>query len=251
MNRNTLILKQQGLGQWLLQWARLLLPSFKPYRAPLLVAIAYYLGAQVAFSIGTLSDRIFAPFWPPNIILFCTLLLVPTSQWWLYVVAAIPAHALAEMTVAMPVAQSLVAFGTNCMVAILSAVGVRRFLQQPPWFGTLRNAAVYILITVGVSPAISALGGAFVQILGGGPFANYWTYWGNWSLANALGAITLGPVFLIWFSPSREGSLPAGRKSEVIVLTASLVVACAIAFHVGAGTVGAEFLPALLYLPLP
>jgi signal transduction histidine kinase len=252
MNRNTLILKQQGLGQWLLQWARLrLLPSFKPYRAPLLVAIAYYLGAQVAFSIGTLSDRIFAPFWPPNIILFCALLLVPTNQWWLYIVAAIPAHAVAEMTVAMPAAQSLVALGTNCMVAILSAAGVRRFLRQPPWFGTLRNAAVYILITVLVSPAISALGGAFVQILGGGPVANYWTYWGNWYIANALGAITLGPVFLIWFRQSREGSFPAGRKSEVIVLTASLVVACAIAFHVGEGTVGAEFLPALLYLPLP
>jgi hypothetical protein len=27
-----------------------------------IVAIAYYLGAEIAFLIGTLSDRIFAPF---------------------------------------------------------------------------------------------------------------------------------------------------------------------------------------------
>ncbi|HET9220313.1 MAG TPA: hypothetical protein VFR18_25260, partial [Terriglobia bacterium] len=39
--------------------------DFKSLQAPLFVALAYYLGAQAAFAIGTLSDRIFAPFWPP------------------------------------------------------------------------------------------------------------------------------------------------------------------------------------------
>src|SRR5262245_14870464 len=144
MDRSTLLLKQHGLkqhglGQRRFQSARMQLPpSLKFLRAPFLVAIAYYLGAQAAFSIGTLSDRIFAPFWPPNIILFCTLLLVPTRQWWLYIAAAFPAHVIAEITVAMPAVQSLVAFGTNCMMAVLSAAGIRRFLSEPPWFGTLR-----------------------------------------------------------------------------------------------------------------
>ena len=76
----------------------------------------------------------------------------------------------------MPLTQGLVAFATNCLVAILSAYGVQRFLREPPWFGTLRNAAIYVLITALVSPAISALGGAFVQILGGGPATNYWRF---------------------------------------------------------------------------
>ena len=39
-------------------------------RGPLLVALAYFLGAQAAFFIGTLSDQIFALFWPPNVMLF-------------------------------------------------------------------------------------------------------------------------------------------------------------------------------------
>jgi integral membrane sensor domain MASE1 len=167
----------------------------KSLRAPFLVAAGYYLGAQAAFSVGTLSDRIFAPFWPPNIILFCTLLLVPKRKWWLYIAAVFPAHVMAEITVAMPAAQSLVAFATNCLLAVLSASGVRRFLREPLSFGTLRNAAVYILITAGISPAIVALGGAFVQILGGGPIANYGVFWGQWYIANALGSVTLGPVF--------------------------------------------------------
>jgi len=223
-------------------------PYLKFFRPPFLLAIAYYLGAQAAFSIGTLSDRIFAPFWPPNIILFCTLALVPKSQWWLYIAAAFPAHVIAEP---MPAAQSLVAFGTNCLVAILSAFGIQRFLREPPWFGTLRNAAIYVLITAGVSPAISALGGAFVQIVGGGPIANYWMYWWDWSIPNALGSVTLGPVFLIWFGPRLQGTrLTSRRKTEAIVLALSLFAVCVIAFHVSV-TVSSGFLPALLYSPLP
>src|SRR5437867_4494484 len=82
MGTSTLLLKQGGLGQRWLRSVRVQLPpSLKAFRAPFLVAIAYFLGAQAAFSIVTLSDQIFAPFWPPNIILFCTLVLVPKRQW--------------------------------------------------------------------------------------------------------------------------------------------------------------------------
>ncbi len=253
MNRGTVILKEYGVGKRWLKSARAQLPPYLKFcRAPLLLAVAYYLGAQAAFSIGTLSDRIFAPFWPPNIILFCALVLVPKSQWWLYITAAFPAHVIAEMTVAMPLAQSLVAFATNCMVAILSAFGVRRFLREPPWFGTLRNAALYVLITAGASPAISALGGAFVQIVGGGQISNYWTYWCNWCIPNALGSVTLGPAFLVWFGPRLDSArLPYRRKIEAIILALSLFAVCAIAFHVSVGTISSGFLPALLYSPLP
>jgi signal transduction histidine kinase len=253
MERSSILLKQPRYGQRWLRSARVNLPlSIKFLLAPVLVAIAYFLGAQAAFYIGTLSDRIFAPFWPPNIILFCTLLLVPRRRWWLYIAAAFPAHVIAELTVAMPAAQSLVAFATNCMVAVLSALGVRRFLKEPPWFGTIRNAAIYILITAAVSPAISAFGGAFVQILGGGSISNYWMYWGNWCMANALGSLTLGPVFLTWFGPHLESPrLTFRRKVEAVILALILVAACVIAFDLGVGTVDTGFLPALLYSPLP
>ena len=44
--------------------------SATTFSGPLLLALAYFLGAQAAFFIGTLSDQIFALFWPPNVILF-------------------------------------------------------------------------------------------------------------------------------------------------------------------------------------
>jgi signal transduction histidine kinase len=219
---------------------------------PTLVAIAYYLGALAAFKIGTLTDRIFAPFWPPNIVLFCALILVPKRRWWVYILATFPAHVLAENEVGMHAAQLLVAFGTNCLVATLNALGVQRFLKEPPWFGTLRNASIYVFVTAGIGPAVAAIGGAFVQILSGEPLENYWTSWGNWYMSNALGAITLGPVFLTWFDRrSWTGRLNLRRMTEAAILGLGLGVVCAVVFHSGRGTVESGFLPALLYSPLP
>src|SRR5262249_24509371 len=106
-----------------------------PLQGPLLVALAYLLGAEAAFYIGTLSDQIFALFWPPNVVLFCALMIVPQRDWWLYIVAAFLAHVVAERGVGMPAPQLLVAFATNCMVALLNASAVRRFVGDPPWFG--------------------------------------------------------------------------------------------------------------------
>ena len=242
----------QEFARRCLQLFQVRLTNLKSFGAPVFVAIAYYVGAQAAFAIGTFSDRIFAPFWPPNIVLFCALLLLPKRQWWLYIAATFPAHVIAEVGVGMPAAQLLVAFATNCTLAILNAIGVRRFLRQPLWFGTLWNASIYLLVTAGFGTAIVALGGAFVQILGGGRTVNYWTFWGDWYIANALASVTLGPVFLSWFNrPSQAERLTSRRKAEAVILALGLGVICAIAFHVGVGTVATGFLPAILYSPLP
>ena len=222
-------------------------------RGPVLVAIAYFLGAEIAFFIGTLSDKIFAPFWPPNVILFCALLFVPERRWWLYIVAVFPPHVVAELQVGMPPAQLLVAFVTNCMVAIMNAFAVRRLVGDAPWFDSLRKAALYVLITAGVNPAFVALGGAFVPILGGGSTDQYALFWTYWYISNALSSLTLGPVLLTWLSesPKASGVTSWRRKLEASALGVGLVVICTLAFEGSHGTVASGFLPALLYSPLP
>ena len=222
-------------------------------RAPLILAVAYYLGAEAAFYFGTLSDKIFALFWPPNVILFCALLLVAERRWAVFIAAAFVGHLVAEVRIGMHATQLLVAFVTNCMVALGSAVAVRRFLGGPPWFGTLRKACIYILIAAGVSPAIAALGGAFVPILGGASSSDYSLLWSYWYVGNALAALTFGPAFLTWVSDSPASSALASprRLAEALVVGLALIFACTVAFEVTARTVASGFLPALLYTPLP
>src|SRR4029078_9989975 len=85
-------------------------------RNSVIVALAYYLGAELAFLIGTISDRIFAPFWSPKLVLFCALLVTPPRRWWIFILAAFPAHIAAEARIGMPAGQLLLAFAHNCFV---------------------------------------------------------------------------------------------------------------------------------------
>jgi signal transduction histidine kinase len=222
-------------------------------REPLLLSIAYYLGAIGAFYLGTLSDRIFAPFWPPNVILFCFLLFAPYRRWWLFVAAALPAHMLAELHVAMPAQQMAVTFATNCMVAFLSAFGVRRLLGDSPWFDNFQRATVYILITAVVAPAVAALGGAFVRIAGGAPLESYGLFWAQWYLANALANLTLGPAVLTWIEQGSDWWTCHSRwkQIEAVSIAICLAVACFVVGHANTLNANPGLLPALLYLPLP
>lgn len=220
---------------------------------PVVVSLAYYIGAEAAFVVGTLSDRIFAPFWPPNVVLFCAFISVPYRRWLIYVLAAFPAHVLAELGVGMGWMQLMVAFATNVMVALLSAIGVRHLLAAPPWLGSFHKALLFILVTAVASPALSALGGAFVRFAGaGGQLSNYGSYWQEWYFSNALGSLTLGAAFVSWFA---EGHEPRGLGSraqqiEAVLLAVGIPLTCAIAFNSDTW-IANSFMPAKLYLPVP
>jgi signal transduction histidine kinase len=152
----------------------------------------------------------------------------------------------------MPLAQLLVAFVTNCMVALLNAYAVRRLLDPPPWLGTFKRMGIYILITAGVSPAVVALGGAFVPILGGGSVQDYWLFWSLWYLANALPSVTLGPVLMIWLAGSPHW--PGWKAFQVLepaVIAIVLVVICVLSAELAGRFAPHIFLPAILLLPLP
>jgi signal transduction histidine kinase/integral membrane sensor domain MASE1 len=219
---------------------------------PIFVAALYLLGAEAAFLIGTLSDKIFAPFWPPNIVLFCALLMVPPRSWWLYVLATIPAHVIAELTVGMPASQMLVAFLTNWAVAILSAVAARHLLGSLPWFDSPGKTGIYIAITALATPALVALGGAFVPILGGGEIQHYWAFWAQWYTSNAVSSLALGSLALAWLSQGGRSEQWRSRDLfEASLLAVALLVVCALAFESSKGTVASGLLPAILYLPLP
>jgi signal transduction histidine kinase/integral membrane sensor domain MASE1 len=236
------ILERQGAPRE--DWARII-------RNGVIVAIAYYVGAEIAFLIGTLSDKIFAPFWPPNIVLFCALLLSPPRQWWIYILAAFPAHVAAELQVGMPATQLLVAFATNCSVAVTNAFILRQVRFEQPWFGSIRKATAYVFVTGFLSPALCAFGGAFVQILGDGSIENYGVHWARWYASNALGSLTLGPIALICLERVASFSFtPTLRRLEAILIAVFLGLTCFIVFK-QTHTITSGYIPALLYLPLP
>ena len=227
--------------------------SISPALAPVIVAVAYYLGAEAAFAIGTLTQQ-FAPFWPPNVVLLCALLLAPKRHWPIFIAATFPAHVLAERGMEMPVPQLVAAFGCNVSVAVLSALASIRFLRGPPWLDSLRNASLYILLVVIVIPAAVALAAGFEPTLGNGDPKDYLTFWWRWYLSNALGSLTLTPIFLTLFGEGWRGVLSRpkpGRLLEGIALSLALTGACVAAFDTQLTLITADFFPGMLYLPIP
>jgi PAS domain S-box-containing protein len=217
----------------------------------LAVAAAYYIGAEIAFLIGTLSDQIFAPFWPPNVVLFCALLITERRRWWLCILAALPAHIVAELRIGMAAPQIAVAFVTNCVVAVANAHVVLKHLRGPPWFDTLTKASLYVLITGLIVPFVCAFGGAFVQITGGGSMSDYPLFWTQWYASNALGSLTLGSVALLWLGERPTSPALGTRSLEAIFIALSLILVCAVAFELSTAPAAGVFVPTLLYLPLP
>jgi signal transduction histidine kinase len=217
------------------------------------IALGYYIAAEGAFLIGTLSDGIFAPFWPPNAVLFSALLLSPRKRWGLILAAAFPAHVVAELGVGMAPDRIMLAFASNCALALANAWIARRFLTGPPWFGTLRNVITYIALCVGVVPALVAAAGAMVPAGATTNLAQYWLYWSNWFLGNALAGLTLSPVLLTWLMPDRRHrtSNTVWRQIEALLFVAAFVVACFISLQVSAGMTHSVLAPGVLYLPLP
>src|SRR5262245_46050498 len=232
-------------------FARLRLSEAR-WLAPVIIATGYFLGAHAAFLVGTLSDRIFAPFWPPNAILFCGLLLTRPSKWAGILAAAYPAHLLAESYVGMSLTAMLWAYVTNCAVAIGNALVLRRF-SAPPWFGSMGKAGMYIALTAGIIPAIVSLGGAFVPILGGAAAANYPYFWATWYVGNALACLTIGHIILVW-SEAATGTIRSLRWRDAIegfLFVAALIVASLLSFHFAGHFIESAFRPAILYAPLP
>jgi len=159
------------------------------------VALAYLLGAEFAFSVGVLS-WLFAPLWPPNIILLCALLMSPYRRWWQIIAAVLPAHLAAEAIVGMALAPALGAFFCNVSFALGAAYGLRRFAKGPPWLASLAGVRTYIVLTGFVVPGTVALMAAASGLVTGDRVGCLDFAW-RWYLGNLVGALTLGPLLIV------------------------------------------------------
>jgi PAS domain S-box-containing protein len=228
--------------------------DLKPLATALVIAISYYVAAEAAFFIGTLSDEIFAPFWPPNTVLLCALLIVSPGRWWLVFASAFPAHVIAEYGIGMDTTGMLVAFATNGLFAGGSAWVLRKTIGVTSIFDTTNSTAAYILITALAASGLVAFGGAFVPIFSGGALKDYWLHWQQWFASNALGSVTLSPLAIIALVSRRKswfGSTTSRERLDALLTGMLLVVICAVAFRPNTFHISRVYLPALLYLPLP
>src|SRR6187551_598036 len=188
-------------------------------------AVSYYVATQIAWTL-TFPDSKVSLFFPPQAVLLCILLLVPTRHWWAYVLAAASAHFLATQQAQWPAMYALTCEAFDAVKCVSAAAGIRFLIKSPLKAITLRDATLFILIAVVLVPFGTAFWGASFTV-SWGYGTRYWVEWRNLGISNAVTAVVLVPAFLLGahhLFAGRPRALPTGR-----VLEAALMGTCTVA----------------------
>jgi two-component system sensor kinase FixL len=214
--------------------------------------LSYYVGANIGF-ILRIPPATPSVLWPPNSVLTATLLLAPRRRWWIYLLAAFPAHLAAELPAGWPTSLVLALFATNCSEALVAAVCVRHFSDAPTRLDTLRRVVVFIAGAALLAPFLSSFAdAAAVAWLHGDP---YWLVWRTRFSSNVLTELTVAPAILTAVNAFRGTGRPFSlrhRKEAVVLgvllLTASVAVFAASSSDI-AGIAGPPGSPIAWLLP--
>jgi two-component system, LuxR family, sensor kinase FixL len=225
--------------------------SHEPYPLwvpAIVVALAYYIGAHIGFALTRLPNPI-AVLWPPNAVLMAALLLAPARHWPWLVLAALPAHLIAQWQSDVPMTMIVCWFISNVTEAVIGSWLVRRWLRETPTLTTVRSITVFVLCAVLAAPFLTSfLDAAFVTLIGWGQ-AGYWQLWTTRFASNVLGTLTIVPLALTWLDRRRRALVAPERRWEgVVLLLGLLAVGTAVFATANPGAPGAQ---TLLYLPLP
>jgi PAS domain S-box-containing protein len=205
--------------------------------------IAFYFAYRYGMHFTTASP---APFWFPDAVILCALLLSPRNWWWMYFLAVIPIRFFVAVPAGTPFWFLFANFVNDNLKALLSASLLRRGAQVGRWFDSLRGFTKYLVVAVILSPALSGVAGAWTRGINGAAFGPSWT---QWFLGDALASILLTPALYCLvrdFRNLRHRSL--ARHIESIVMGVSLVVIAYLVFDSGTNI---NYPILMIYLPVP
>jgi PAS domain S-box-containing protein len=211
--------------------------------------VCYYLATRTAWVL-TFPDSKVSLFFPPHAILVSILLLVPTRQWWAYLLAAAGSHFFATQQEHWPLWYALQCEMFDALKIVLTAGGIRWFIKSPFHLINLREAVLFVVIAVLVVPVGTAFWGAAFTVANNYG-TEYWVEWRNLSISNGVTTVVLVPAILIGahrLLTMRSRPAPL-RLLEGSLLAAGLLTVGWLAFL--RSPAGPDTSPALIYAPVP
>ena len=215
----------------------------------LAVSVTYYIGAQVGFAL-TFQPHPVSTLWPPNAIMFASLVLSPKRQWALLLLAVLPAHLLVQVNADVPPLMIVCWFISNCSEALIGASLLSYLIKDKIRLDSTYQMWIFILVCFVASFVSSFIDAAFVQFNRLGQ-SGYWDVFRMRCFSNVLASLTLVPLVVRW----SQGGIRAVRNArwsryvEAVFLAAGLSAVAILLFNTQRA--GQNTIPALLYLPIP
>jgi PAS domain S-box-containing protein len=212
----------------------------------LIFAVVYHVAHHYLTYLSGLGP---SPFWAPNAVLLCALLLTPARNWIFYLILNLVIRLLEPLRPDFPIWLVTAISTIDALAALFTAVVMLRFVKASPRLRSIRDLSWFFASAVVVAPALAALIGAALYY--GRSGTTFWRSWLGWFLGDVLVHLVLTPAILYWatggFISFRKVSF--SRWAEALLLMGGLVFVGVAAL--GRDIEGLPDFPALLYIPMP
>ncbi len=173
-------------------------------------ALAGKLGLALAF-VNPSTTAV----WPPTGIALAAILIFGPRAW-----PGIFAGAfLVNETTAGSVATSLAIAAGNTFEALVGVYLVNQFAAGPKVLNRGRTLALFVLLAALVSTVSATVGVTALALAGFAAWPEYGRIWLTWWLGDAIGAVVVAPVLLLWAAHPRV----AWTRSQLVELAAVLL----------------------------
>jgi signal transduction histidine kinase len=229
--------------------SRRLLSSAKLILLSVFVAASYYIGTEIGFRFTPAGSTI-STLWPPNAILFASLLLIPRRQWWLVLLMILPAHLISQVHSGVSVARALGWYASNSCEAVIGAYSVMFFAGPRFKFDRVRGTVVFLIFGFMLAPLLTSFVDAGVVVTTKSN-ADYWTMWTRRLFTNMLSVLTIVPPLVI-LGRTRLQDFSASKAARYLELICIVTATALLNIGTFAGTgILARRAPAMIYAPLP
>jgi signal transduction histidine kinase len=188
------------------------------------------------------SLRVPSPFWLPDSVLLCALLLIPRRLWWTVFLVAWPIRLLAGVPQGTPLWFWLTSIVNDSVKALLAAWLLQRVLGRTVRLNTFREFLIFLAVAAAGVPLLSATAAAPARHTLGDPL---WRAGYQWFMGDALTQVIVTPTLLYWCT--RASGRVTSRPTESALLLVGLNAALYYTFVASHG----DSSPALLYMPVP
>jgi signal transduction histidine kinase len=208
---------------------------------------AFVAAYAVAYRYGMeFSQAAASPFWFPDSVLLCTLLLNRRQSWWMFLVALIPIRTISPVAHDIPLWFLLTATLIDAAKCVVAASLLRHLVKDPLRLSTPQELGVFALIAALLVPAVFAAMGAGARSM---MSHDFWLSWEQWFLGNAATQLVITPVLLFWITKGWEDAQPRHAAIEVTMLSLGMIASAFLAATAGESSVALT--DSRFYAPIP
>jgi PAS domain S-box-containing protein len=163
-----------------------------------LLGAAYFVAGKFGLSLAIVNASA-SPVWPPSGIAVAAFLLLGPRVW----PAVLAGAFLVNVTTAGSIATSIGIAVGNTLEGRLGADLVRLFANGRGAFDRARDVFKFVVLAGLFATTVSAtIGVTSLTLAGYAAWIDYGPIWFTWWLGDAVGALVVGPILILWSAPS-------------------------------------------------